>query len=146
MKQLSLLLLLFFIGYSCGSGERQTPDQQAEGVKWDAVMANHDIVMPLMDKTHSLRKQLKAYVKEQGTAEGMGMKEAQNIISQLNQADEGMMDWMHGFKKLGELQGTMSHQEILQYLEAEDKKMVRVKKLFDTSLKQGADFLAKNNQ
>jgi len=143
MRYLSFLIVVLFTCYACGSGARQTPEQVKEGEKWDAVMANHDVVMPLMDKTYQLRKQVKSYLKAQGVTEGILFDEAQDLMTQSDKADESMMDWMRGFKKLGELQGTMSHEEILQYLDAEDQKMIKVKALFDTSLEKGATFLAR---
>ena len=141
MKYLNFLIVTLFAFYACGAGSRQTPEQQKEGETWDAVMAQHDVVMPLMGNTHTLRKQLKSYLKEQDTKEDSKITEAKNIITLLDKADESMMDWMQGFKKLGDLQSTRSHTEILQYLEDEDQKMKKVKELFDTSIQQGKDFL-----
>ena len=137
-------VLLFILG-SCGSGSRQTQEEQLQGEKWDAVMANHDIVMPMMGDTRKVGKQLKAFRDKQSEGATDLLTKANQLIADLEKADESMMDWMHDFKKLGELQGTMSHEEILQYLDKEDQRMKKVKELFDTSIEQGQTFI-KNNQ
>jgi len=145
MKNLSFFLALFFILLSCGTGSRQTQEEKLQGEKWDAVMANHDIVMPMMGDTHKIKKGLKAFRDNQSEGATELITNANNLIADLEKADESMMDWMHDFKKLGELQGTMSHEEILGYLDQEDQTMKKVKNLFDTSIEQGKAFL-KNNQ
>ncbi len=145
MKYLSFFLALLFILSSCGAGSRQTQEEKLQGEKWDAVMANHDIVMPMMGDTRKVGKQLKAFRDNQPEGAAALVTKANQLIADLEKADESMMDWMHGFKKLGELQGTLSHDEILDYLDKEDQTMKKVKELFDTSIANGQSFL-KNNQ
>lgn len=144
MKYLSLLLALTFLFFACGSGSRQTSEQKLEGEKWDAVIANHDIVMPMMGDTRSIRKKLKAFVKNHTNVKPSLVQQANQLVIDLEKADESMMDWMHGFKKLGELQGTMDHTEIMAYLSAEDQKMTKVKELFNSSIEKGKAFLERN--
>lgn len=146
MKHLSFFLALVFITISCNSGTRQTKEQITEGEKWDAVMANHDVVMPMMSTTHKIRKSLKNYLNTQESAEATLVSQAAQLVTNLDKADESMMDWMQGYQKLGELQGTKSHEEIMQYLAQEDKKIAKVKELFDTSIKEGETFLKNINQ
>jgi len=146
MKNLSFILALVFLLFSCDSGTRQTKEQIMEGEKWDAVMANHDVVMPMMSTTHKLRKSLKHYVNKQESADAPLVSQAAKLVTDLDKADESMMDWMQNYQKLGELQGTKSHEEIMKYLEQEDKNIAKVKELFDTSIKQGEAFLKNINQ
>jgi len=146
MKNLSFILALALILFSCGSGSRQTKEQIMEGKKWDEVMANHDVVMPMMSTTHKIRKSLKNYINTQDASDAALVNQAAQLVTDLDKADESMMDWMKNYQKLGELQGTKSHEEIMQYLEQEDKNIAKVKELFDTSIESGQAFLNKITQ
>jgi len=59
----------------------------------------------------------------------------------LDKADEGMMDWMHGFQQLKKLQAAKSHQEILTYLEEQDGVIKQVGVDMTNSIKAGMDFV-----
>lgn len=137
-----LFLVIALLCFSCGSGSTDTPEQKQESEKWKAVMANHDVVMPMMGTTNKVRKGLKAVLKDTDGLEAATTTKVNGLIDALNKADDSMMDWMQGYKKLGELQKTKSHEEILQYLDNEETKINKVKGLMESSIKNGQAFLA----
>jgi len=135
-------LVITILSFSCGSGSTATPEQKQESEKWKAVMANHDVVMPMMGTTNKVRKGLKAVLKKSEGLEATTTTKVNGLIDALNKADDSMMDWMQGYKKLGELQKTKSHEEILQYLDTEESKINKVKELMESSIENGKAFLA----
>ena len=135
-------LLITILSFSCNSGSTSTPEQKQESEKWKAVMENHDVVMPMMGTTNKVRKGLKAVLKKSEGLEATTVTKVNSMIDALNKADDSMMDWMQGYKKLGELQKTKSHEEILQYLDNEETKINKVKGLMESSIKNGQAFLA----
>jgi len=137
-----LFLVITILSFSCGSGSTATPEQKQEAEKWKSVMANHDVVMPMMGTTNKVRKGLKAVLKKSEGLEAATITKVNGLIAALNKADDSMMDWMQGYKKLGELQKTKSHEEILQYLTVEETKINKVKDLMDASIENGKAFLA----
>ncbi len=143
MKNIFILFLTTLLISACGAGERGTSEQQLEGEKWDAVMANHDVVMPMMGTTHKVRKALKAYQSSKGTLEETEIASITKMIADLDKADESMMDWMQNYQKLGKLQSSKSHTEIMKYLEGEEVRINKVKELMDSSIAAGQAFLKK---
>lgn len=135
-------LLVTILCFSCGGGSSSTPEQKQESEKWDAVMANHDVVMPMMGTTNKVRKGLKAILKNSDGLEATTATKVNALIDALNKADDSMMDWMQGYKKLGVLQKTKSHEEIMQYLNTEESKINKVKELMESSIEKGNAFLA----
>ncbi len=143
MKNIFLLFICIGLISACGAGERGTSEQQLEGEKWDKVMANHDVVMPMMGTTHKVRKALKAYQSSKGALEQSEAASITKMIADLDKADESMMDWMQNYQKLGKLQSSKSHAEIMKYLDVEEAKINKVKELMDSSIAAGQAFLKK---
>ena len=141
MKFKFLLLASLSLLIACGAGSRETEDQQIEGKKWDEVMAQHDVVMPMMGQTHKVRKSLKAYKNTIEASEVTQMDRLNNLLTNLDKADEAMMDWMQGYQKLGVLQESKTHQEIMQYLEQEAVKINKVQDLMKASIEEGQAFI-----
>ena len=141
MKNIFLFLIFITTIIACGSGSSATPAQKIESDRWDAVMANHDVVMPMMGTTHKVRKGLKKLIKEDLSTDKSGLIKTTILLENLDKADESMMDWMQGFQKLGKLQETKTHEEILQYLAKEEQKINKVRELMETSIAEGERFL-----
>lgn len=131
----SLMILLF----ACG--EPLTEAQKLEDAKWEAVMANHDVVMPMMGTTNKVRKKLKKALKARVDLPSETMDKINQLIADLDKADEGMMDWMNGFQQLNKLQKSKSHEEILSYLAKEDAIIKQVGVDMTNGIKAGNDFL-----
>ena len=141
MKNIFLLFMVAVLFSACGAGSRETSEQQLEGKKWDEVMANHDVVMPMMGTTHKVRKALKAYQSSKGTLEQTEAAAITKMLTDLDKADESMMDWMQKYQKLGKLQDSKSHAEIMKYLENEEVRINKVKELMESSIAAGQAFL-----
>lgn len=82
--RLLLSLLVTTLLISCGHGKFKGDPQ------YDEVMAIHDEVMPLLPSMKKLKKNIKK------TSESLS-PEALDIIKALDDADEGMMEWMYQF-------------------------------------------------
>lgn len=124
---------------ACTSVSSKT--QKLEDAKWNAVMANHDVVMPMMGTTNKVRKNLKNFMTSQENLPAEMTTKINDLITQLDKADEGMMDWMNGFQQLEKLQATKEHKEIMTYLEEQDVIIKQVGIDMTNSIKSGTDFL-----
>lgn len=133
------ILFLFVLFFACG--EPMTEAQKLEDAKWEAVMANHDVVMPMMSTTNKVRKKLKKALKTKEGLAGETVTKINGLIGGLNKADEGMMDWMNSFQQLKKLQAAKNHQEILKYLEEQDGIIKQVGVDMTNSIKAGMDFV-----
>lgn len=133
------ILFLCVLLFACG--EPMTEAQRLEDAKWEAVMANHDVVMPMMGTTNKVRKKLKKALKAKENLAGETVNKINALIGDLDKADEGMMDWMNGFQQLKKLQAEKNHQEILKYLDAQDGIIKQVGVDMTNSIKAGMDFV-----
>ncbi len=80
------------------------------------VMVIHDEVMPKMDDIYQTQKQLREQKKT--VTDKAVQKEIDDHILALEQAGEGMMEWMANLKLPSE-KDTRTHEEIMRYLEKE---------------------------
>ncbi len=140
-KLFSILLLTILSGLSsCGNSETvQLKNEETK--RWKEVMANHDVVMPLMGTTNKVRKDLKKLLGADKNLTDNSQATINNLITQLNKADEGMMDWMNNFQQLEKLQKTKTHEEIMQYLAKTDEEIKAVGRAMNKSIQDGLDFL-----
>ena len=86
------------------------------------VMAVHDEVMPLMSEIMALNKKLKEKAANLNNTQEKA--EVQEMSSDLEAANEGMMNWMRKFNPNLE---NMTHQETMDYLRAEKEKIEKVR-------------------
>jgi hypothetical protein len=156
-----LFLFLLLAGWTACNNE--TPSDQTESTTlesaktsatgpiaeedqaWDEVMALHDEVMPRMSEIHRSRQNLKDFLAlaDQSPSIKAMEKEVTEAMDKLDEASEGMMQWMYEFKQLGPLRDSLEHQDIMAYLETEKAKMLKVKKDFDTSLENAFQLMRK---
>jgi len=84
IKYISILLVAVSFVISCGhKGDKNDP-------AYKKVMVIHDEVMPKLSYMHKLRKKLRK-------TEGATTNEVLTMITNLEKADEGMMEWMAQF-------------------------------------------------
>ncbi len=133
--------IFFFVLFIFACGEPMTEAQRLEDAKWEAVMANHDVVMPMMGTTNKVRIKLKKALKAKENLPSETVTKINALISDLDKADEGMMDWMNGFQQLKKLQAEKDHKEILTYLEEQDVIIKQVGTDMTNSIKAGMDFV-----
>lgn len=103
------------------------------------VLELHDEVMPKMQDMMRLRKELK---KQKSTLDSTSLENAtiDTLILNLENADKGMMDWMHNYNGG---QNLYTHEEVMNYLEAEKEKMAKVKIDTDKSMEAATKYLNK---
>jgi hypothetical protein len=152
-----LIPFLFLLLFSFGCGQKSSNDneesQMNEGIPdevkiekslYDEVMAVHDEVMPRMENMMDLKGQLTEKVdlmkEESGSSEMI--QEIEKSISQLETADDAMMNWMRGFDPNIE---DLSHDEIVTYYTNQKSAIDSVKIIMETAISNAAE-LAKADQ
>jgi len=104
------------------------------------VMVIHDEVMPKMDDIYKVQKQLRKEGADIKT--GALRKEIDDHILSLEQAGEGMMDWMANLKLPSE-NDTRTHEEIMSYLAKEKIEIQHVSDDMNGSIAAGKELLEK---
>lgn len=150
MKYLCFAFCLVLMGMSgCNSTSNTTtstsevPDaaeaanQQLQSEMWDKVMVVHDEVMPKMSELNRIGRNLKAV---EAVPEEMQPK-VEAMLTTLDNAGEGMMAWMSGFKQLENLRKDMDHAGIMAYLKGEMEKIATVKTDMENGIEAGKALL-----
>ncbi|MCC6725593.1 MAG: hypothetical protein IT258_13885 [Saprospiraceae bacterium] len=128
-------LATFSISFlACGGSNEHT---EKEDALKDEVFAIHDEVMPKMSDIVALKGKLLDMA-----ADSTKALEAKAAISQLEKAEEGMMDWMNNFQQPDKLRETKQHEEIMAYLESEKQRIAAVREAMNNSIKTGQRILA----
>lgn len=141
---LTLLLL-----YSCGSGD--TAAAEAEQAAQEAIeagqeqayatmMEGHDRIMPLMGTITQLQRS----VSEQMMTEGLAEERRELLMAaneQLEDANDGMMNWMGEVKTLDELRAEMNSEAITQYIKDQTAAVARVESGMTTSIASARELL-----
>lgn len=135
-------LLLFF---ACVDAE-SVKHHNIQDAKWTAVMANHDVVMPMMGTTNKVRKKLKALIVGDKNLPVEKVEKINALIADLDKADESMMDWMNGFPQLKKLQAEKEHAEIIKFLDEQDVVIKGVGIKMTNSIKAGLDYVEQLEQ
>lgn len=86
----SSLFFVILISLLCPQCKEDNPIQKEINSKHEEIMVIHDEVMPKMKDIYQLKKKLK---------KSLPNVQAEQLIVQLEQADELMMDWMAQYKK-----------------------------------------------
>lgn len=102
------------------------------------VIAIHDEVMPKMGDIHMAKKKLRVIL---GNTTHDSLKtEILTLISDLEKADEGMMDWMHNWNV------PESEPELTSYLIKEKEKITKVKVDMLSSIESANTFIQNSTQ
>src|SRR5690606_13175854 len=107
---------------------------------------SHDILMVKMDdiinnklRLDTLKTNLKSILKEYPSTDTIALKSSiDSLKTELTNADEAMMNWMHQFNP--DHTGK-SHEEIMTYLNEQKLKIDSVKVLFDQSLSKSEQLI-----
>ena len=118
----------------------ETPKSPREQL-YDEVMVIHDESMLKMGDIYARISDLKE-LNADSLNPSPYKEEILDAITDLRQADDGMMDWMAQFKEPGE---EVANEEAMAYLEEEKKKIVAVDEAIDESLSQGQALIEKAN-
>ena len=125
-----ILWLLLAIGFITGCKEKSALEVE--------VIAIHDEVMPKMGDMYKARKKLRTIMKE--TKDESEKSIIIKLINDLENADEGMMTWMHEWKVPDE------DPEKTNYLLQEKEKITKVKIDMLSSLENALLYIEKNGQ
>lgn len=139
-------ILLFVFAFTMGACQNQSAEStdasgedteatsaQVENLQQD-VMAVHDRVMPKMNKMSQLQTQLK-----NNSAGKPDSARYMSIASDLNQAQEGMMNWMRNFKYPEEEGWTTA--ETVNYLQAQKDLMLQLEQETNLSIQRADSIL-----
>lgn len=125
-------LFLFILAITLITSCKEKTNLEAE------VMAIHDEVMPKMGDIHLAKKELRKLLID---IDHDSLKTVvTTLISNLEVADEGMMEWMHQWKV------PANEEEKNAYFLAEKEKITKVKEDMLTSLENANNYLAKSTQ
>jgi hypothetical protein len=120
---------------------KHTEEQLAQQEqKRQEIMAVHDAVMPEMSTLNRLSRTLKPLVQQDLSEDE---KEVLfDVLKRLEQADEGMMTWMGEFRNnLDPLRDTMSHEAVMNYLQAEELKIAEVDQQIRSSMQAARELV-----
>jgi uncharacterized protein YukE len=144
MRNLILLLALAgtVFGIGCGDSNKDSgsasPVEQQEAA-WAKMMEVHDAVMPKMAEMNRVSRELKALA--EGLEDKTQLELINNAVENLEAASEGMMVWMGELQQLKKLREEKSHEEIMDYLNAETEEITQVQEDMLSSLEQGQTLL-----
>lgn len=129
MKKIYPFLFTIALFTGCGqsgsSGQVEETTASAEDELYQEVMDIHDEVMPRMNDIYKLKKQLKEDIENSPDLVEERKQELENRIKELDQASEGMMQWMRNFNPEDFKE---KKEEYLDYLNKELDKINKVKK------------------
>lgn len=143
MRILLTICSLFFL-VACGDSP-QNAEEEAQFAEqneaFDAMMVVHDDVMPKMSDISRVRRALKGHLgNEELSAEAKA--KIQENIDGLNNADDGMMNWMRNVQQPRKLRKTKSHDEIMQYFAAQKAEIEKVQRAMETNIIGGQMMLS----
>lgn len=139
LTSLYLFAALIVITGCSGSKDKKEKEMQEE------VMAIHDEIMPKMGRLERLSQKLdsvKKSLKSQDKASASKIVELEKKKQALSDAHKSMMQWMRNYERPSD---TMAHQDVMEYLQEEKKKIQDVKDKFKTSIQQAEETLTSNN-
>ncbi|MBB4080920.1 hypothetical protein GGR28_003559 [Lewinella aquimaris] len=138
MKLFTSLLLLLLLN-ACGSGdsaaERASEDATlaAQEAAYQSMMDGHDRVMPLMGKI----TQAQRTITEQLAAGGVTEEYRDLLLAaneQLEDANDGMMNWMNGIRPLDELRAEMKADNMMEHVKEQTASIAQIEADMKASL------------
>lgn len=104
------------------------------------MMEGHDRVMPLMGKITASQRSIKeALASDDLEASKKDVLEAAN--EQLEDANDGMMEWMQNLKPLDELRENMDNDAIVKYIREEAGNIAKVESTMKAALGAAANLV-----
>lgn len=104
---------------------------------YDAVMNIHDDVMPKLADINKIKVSLVSRLKNNKNIDSATKKVIDDLITQMNDANKSMFDWMHAFKQKG---SDVSHDDYMKYLNEEKVKISEVKTKILNAIAEGKAF------
>jgi succinate dehydrogenase flavin-adding protein (antitoxin of CptAB toxin-antitoxin module) len=134
MKNIGFVVLSMLIFSACSS---ESADKRE--TLHDEVMAIHDEVMPKMSEVGLLMEEMEACMNVYRTMEldevsGPKLQAMKEAYGQLNEADNGMFNWMQNYEKPG---SEASDEEAIAYLEGQKALISEVAQSINSSIEAG---------
>lgn len=147
MRYLSLLLVFGLFLTSCGEDTAAAEKAAMESTRaaqqsaYDAMMEGHDRVMPLMGKITAAQRTIMEQLKgdEELDPSKKDVLEAAN--EQLEDANDGMMEWMQNLKPLDELREKMDNDAIITYIKEEAADIAKVEMSMNAAIGAAAELM-----
>ena len=142
------LLIFLAMVAACGSSESTEASSETdvaantpEAELTEKVMGIHDEAMARMGEIYQLSKGLEAQLDSLLKTKDDGrVQELRTALSDLNEADQGMREWMRAYDPSA---ADPSAEGAMQYLESEFTKIKQVQKAMDKSIAQAQQMLQK---
>lgn len=140
------ILILFACGkpaehsdhdHNSGSSEGDNPNEAL----YNQAMDVHDEVMPKMEDIYKLKKELQEQIANTPDMVVERKQQLEAIISNLDSANNAMMDWMHKFSPLPD---SADQEKAREYLESEIERVKKVKELMIESIEKAQSEVKKN--
>ena len=139
MKYLPLLFIAFLFT-ACGGADSVDVEQAAmdaaqagQDKAYEGMMDAHDRVMPMMGKITAAQRAIAEEMKgDDLAADRKDLLEAAN--EQLEDANDGMMNWMKGLKSLDDLRANMDNDAIITYIKEEAADVAKVETAMTTAI------------
>lgn len=148
MRILASFLFLSLLFTACGdSGAAEMAAKEAaeaaQTKAYEAMMEGHDRVMPMMSKITAAQKGIAAELETEGLSEDrMDVLKAAN--EQLEDAYDGMMEWMGSVKTLDDLRANMDNDAIMSYIKEEAGKIAKVETAMTAAIAAGAELVGES--
>ncbi|MBK5280123.1 MAG: hypothetical protein JJE09_14795 [Bacteroidia bacterium] len=143
-KILFLALILTACGKSTehsdhdnGSSDGDSPNEAL----YNQAMEVHDEVMPRMNDIYKLKKDLQEQIANTPDMVVERKNQLVQIISNLDSANDAMMDWMHKFNPLPD---SVEQEQAREYLEGEIERVKKVRTLVNESIEKAKAEASKN--
>ena len=125
---LAVFSLGLFLMISCNTEVKKRAD-------YKSVMEVHDIAMAKMGEIHDLKKQLREW--NESSQDSLLLDTSNSLISDLDNADEGMMSWMAEFR----IPKDASEDQLSTYFASEQTKVDQVSEDIDQAISGAKEFL-----
>lgn len=142
MKSISKILFAALLLVSCGkSAEHSSNDHDSGSTEGDSpnealynqAMDVHDEVMPKMEDIYKLKKDIQEQIANTPDMVVERKQQLEAIISNLDSANNAMMEWMHKFNPLPD---SVDQEKAREYLESEIERIKKVKELMNESIEK----------
>jgi len=140
MRYLSLLLIFGLFLTSCGE-DTTAAEQAAQQSAYDAMMDGHDRVMPLMGKITAAQRSIMEQLKGDEAMDASKKEILQAANEQLEDANDGMMEWMKNMKPLDELREKMDNDAIITFIKQEATNIAKVEMDMNTAIGAAAELV-----
>ncbi len=148
MKFIYLFALLMLLTTACGDSAADTAGEQAtlaaQEAAYKSMMEGHDRVMPLMGQI-TQRQQTITEQLTTGTDDEDFRELLQAAYEQLEDADDGMHEWMINSRTLDNLRADMDNDKIMDYLRERTRSISDVETNMKASIANADEILGDDN-